>query len=399
MEQKKALVLLHGAIENDSRVIKTITSLKKLFLVDVYCALNDKKSNDLFIEDVSIIRFEVPKNKFLKNSFFVFEYDFLGEYAIKSNNKYDLVWANDLPTLHSAIIIKKKMNSYLIYDSHEIYSETINQFFNLSRFQFPKKQLFIVLIQIMRVIGVYFEKRYLKHVDIMITVNESLKNYFINKYNYNNIQVVYNCPNTFNYESEIVKKINIFEKYGWTKTDIIFLYQGAFNRGRGLELLIEAFLNVKKNAKLLLIGNGILDKKISEKIIALGLQEQVKIDALKPLNELKYYTMAADWGINLLESFNLSKSLASPNKLFEYLHAQIPIISSPTTENINLFKQYQYGKILENNYPNTIANVINSINKDDHKEYINSIKEAKKMYNWENEEQKIMSIINTVIVN
>lgn len=397
MKQKRALVLLHGAIENDSRVIKTITSLKKLFLVDVYCTFNDKKSNNFLIKDVNIFRFEAPKNKFLKNSFFVFEYDFLGDYAIKSNNKYDLVWANDLPALHAAIIIKRKLNCFIIYDSHEIYTETINQFFDLSRFHFPKKHLFIFLIYVMRAIGVFFEKKYLKEIDLMITVNESLKKYFINKYQYNNIHVVYNCPASFNYEDEIGKKINLFEKYGWTKTDIIFLYQGAFNSGRGLELLIEAFFNIKKNAKLLLIGQGIIEKKLSEKIIALGLQEQVKIDTLKPQNELKYYTMAADWGINLLESFNLSKSLASPNKLFEYIHSQIPIISSSTAENINLFKQYRYGKILENNDPNTISRVINSINKDDNAEYINSIIEVKKLYNWENEEQKIGNIIKKLL--
>ena len=52
------------------------------------------------------------------------------------------------------------------------------------------------------------------------------------------------------------------------------------------------------------------------------------------------YTKGADFGINLLENINLSKKFASPNKLFEYIHCNIPIICSNTYENKRVIEKF-----------------------------------------------------------
>ena len=55
------------------------------------------------------------------------------------------------------------------------------------------------------------------------------------------------------------------------------------------------------------------------------------------------FNASADIGINLLEDLNLSKVYASPNKLFEYIHAGIPVLCSNTIENERILNKYQIG--------------------------------------------------------
>ena len=50
--------------------------------------------------------------------------------------------------------------------------------------------------------------------------------------------------------------------YGWEENSRIFLYQGAWNKGRGLELLIRVFKETPREFKLILIGWGILEKDL-----------------------------------------------------------------------------------------------------------------------------------------
>jgi hypothetical protein len=59
------------------------------------------------------------------------------------------------------------------------------------------------------------------------------------------------------------------------------------------------------------------------------------------LRKIFSFSSGADIGINLLEDYNLSKKLASPNKLFEYIHSEMPVICSDTIENRKVFNKYK----------------------------------------------------------
>ncbi|MEY3501693.1 MAG: 2-deoxystreptamine glucosyltransferase, partial [Bacteroidota bacterium] len=136
---QKIAMLLNGPIFNDYRVIKMIQTLGKENSVDLYYidgnVLNDKQ---LFAENIRLFNFSKKKNlktKILQHSFFCYEFNFFINEVLKSKVKYDIILSNDLPTLYPGYKISKKLNSNLFYDSHEIYTETINQFF-------PKKNPF-----------------------------------------------------------------------------------------------------------------------------------------------------------------------------------------------------------------------------------------------------------------
>ena len=174
---KRIAILLNGEIKNDYRVIKVIQSLSKEHLVDLYYINgNSELDQKAFNNRVKLFSFdhkETLKTKLLRHSFFCYEFIFFIREVTSSKKKYDFIWANDLPTLYPAWSISRKLNAKLVYDAHEIYNETLNQFF--PRFANGiKRWTFAIFLKIMRRHGYRMEQKLLPSVDTFMTVNRSL---------------------------------------------------------------------------------------------------------------------------------------------------------------------------------------------------------------------------------
>jgi len=90
-------------------------------------------------------------------------------------------------------------------------------------------------------------------------------------------------------------------------------------------LLIEAAAEVPE-LDLVLMGDGRLRTELTKKIVDLGLGGRVHLLAPEPLVTLLPLTMTADFGVHPLEGGCLNHHQASPNKLYEYLHAELPVV-------------------------------------------------------------------------
>ncbi len=156
-------MLLNGEIKNDSRVINVIKSISRFHEIDLFYISNENVSNKVlgFNEKVKLIPKELSQNyfrKIIKNTLFYNEYNFFATEVLKKTIKYDFIYANDLPCLKPAINIKEKTGSKVIYDSHEIYIETINQFFP-QKAKFYRKIIYKILQKFMRIFGTFAEKK------------------------------------------------------------------------------------------------------------------------------------------------------------------------------------------------------------------------------------------------
>ena len=176
------------------------------------------------------------------------------------------------------------------------------------------------------------------------------------------------------------------------------MYQGVLNEGRGLDLLIESFHRASKthaNIKLIILGDGVLKNHLVQNVNILGLNKTVFFHDPVPYKDLLQYTVSADFGINLLEAFNLSKKYASPNKIFEYMQAEIPVLCSFSPENDIIFENYNIG-IQCHNKVLDISEKIIQLHNLKNEEIINfkkQLKKAQKVYCWENQELKLFKLI------
>lgn len=394
MNEKKVAVLLHGPVHHDGRVIKMIRTMSRWASVDLFYLNGKQEDRTLFNSKVRLFSLKQPSStiaKWVRHSFFYKEFDFMAAEVLQQGIAYDWIYCNDLPTLHPGIRIKRKLGSRLLYDSHEIYIETINQFFPRNRGGI-KGSIFDFLIGFMRTTGGKFEAKAIRLADAVLTVNESLAVYFAEKYQLRTRPtVVYNCPDKqFLYSSPR----NLREEWMLPNDAILLLYQGVLNEGRGLRLMIEALQELDKKFHLLIVGDGPLKGELQKLSHKLELQSRVHFIGRVAYEDLSSYTRSADIGINLLENTNLSKSMALANKLFEYIHSGIPVLSSNTPEHRKIYDKYRIGELTLNG-TNEISQGIEKIWQSK-KEYSIALMAAKEAYNWECQEISLLEALNLV---
>lgn len=124
------------------------------------------------------------------------------------------------------------------------------------------------------------------------------------------------------------------------------VYQGALNKGRELELLIETMKELP-DFQCVIIGEG--DLSASLRAMAKDCKN-IEFKGLMQPEELKKITPHMYVGYNLLDaSESLSYYYSLSNKYFDYILAGIPSISSQLPEYMNLNAQWQCGVCIPNN--------------------------------------------------
>lgn len=291
-----------------------------------------------------------------------------------------IYFSNDLDTLLPNYLMARLKGSTIIYDSHEYFTEV------------PE----LIGRERIRSIWLRIESYIVPKLKTMFTVNDTLAEVYSEKYHIP-VHVVRNVPKLQGY-GVATPIINVREKYDITPTDHLVIYQGAVNKDRGLEELIQAFTYLPKKYHLLLVGSGDVYQTLLEKSLVLELHH-VHFTGQIPFTELASYTLQADLGVSLEKSTNLNYRFALPNKVFDYIAAGIPILVSPLTELCAILDKHDVGKLLPSHEPKDIANSIESIFADKNQMAIwkENTQKAREEYCWENEEKKLISHLFTVL--
>ena len=177
-----------------------------------------------------------------------------------------------------------------------------------------------------------------------------------------------------------------------SKVSLIPSLVTAIAVGRGLISLIEAMHKVK--GTLIICGDGDLFEIVKKKIDDEHLEKKVKLlGYIQPL-ELKRYTKAAKIGLTLFEAKGLSNKYSMANRFFDYMHAGMPQLAMNYPEYQAFNKKYEVAKLLDDLDAFTIASSLNHLLKDEnHYQYIrNKALEARKEFNWQNEEARLISV-------
>ena len=227
----------------------------------------------------------------------------------------------------------------------------------------------------------FLEKTIIPKLQNVITVSDSIKNHYHNLYGISAI-VIRNIPK--------IKKISQRNFEIDAKGKKVILYQGSVNIGRGIELMIDT-MTLLDEYLFIVIGDGDILEQLNEKVSNLSLHNKVKFLGKKTPEELKELTPNATIGMSLEEDLGLNYRYALPNKIFDYLHANVPVIVADLPEMRSLIKKHPIGEILIERTPKTLAEtIINMTNISYEKE----LKTAKKELNWSKEKEKLISIFS-----
>jgi len=309
---------------------------------------------------------------FLKMKYFdFFKTDFIDykEELIQKTmeEQYDIYVAHDLPALPIAHFAAKKYNAKLVYDAHEFFLGQI-------ALQGKRKKFFE-----------YLEKKYIYDVDLMFTVNDDIANLFRERYGIDKITVIYNSI-----EKQNILKKDLHSILQIPKTKKIILYQGGFLEDRNLEILVKTAKYLDENIVLVMLGYSFLENKLKELARYNGVLNK-KVFFMKRVSqkELLNYTAGADFGIIPYPAIDLNTKYCTPNKMFEFVSAKVPIIvNKDLVTVVNILKKYNIGEFISFDNEKEIANNINEIiNSIDVEKAKKEIEKVQKYFSWEYQEK------------
>ena len=237
-----------------------------------------------------------------------------------------------------------------IYFAEDIYTlpfVKVRSLFGKSKIYYNSRELYAFLgghrnRRVLQKIMTSIERFFIKHLDLVLTTGEMDSKFLEDFYGIKNTLVIRNIPKL----QQLSNKINLHEKLKLDSSQKILLYQGVLIDGRGVELLINQ-LDKNENAVFVLLGAGEKQDQWEELARNKGLVDRVFFLGSIPQDELINYTAAADIGICLIENISVSYYHALPNKLFEYIMAGLPVISSDLPQMKQIVEQYEVGKVID----------------------------------------------------
>lgn len=386
---KTVVSIVLNNFTNDSRVLKEAISLSENdFNVTIIALHENELPTEEIIDSLRVKRIKLfsrsywSKNKMIQ----IFKYfQFLNK-AIHFIQDKDIVHCNDLKALPVGVLAKLFFNKKIkvVYDAHEY--ET--QMFGLSKVE----QFFSFVL----------EKRLIKHADAVLTVSNSIALEYQKLYSIPKPTLIYNTPKFLSLKNEgDIQNENVFrKKFNIGENQKIFIYQGGLSKGRGIETILVSFEHLHFQSKsksdlpvVIFMGYGVLSDLINRYS---QLCSNIFYHPAVEIEKVLSYTRNADYGINFIENTCLSYYYCMPNKLFEYLMANLPVVTS-NLKDVRLFvEDNNVGQVSVTNDVYGLLGAIEKIIQKDKQILLDNIQKVKKRYNWEAQEIKLLEVYNNL---
>jgi glycosyltransferase involved in cell wall biosynthesis len=361
---RKITVLVSNDLSHDQRVRKTCDSLIKLGFAPTLVGRKLTTSID-FSRPYPVKRFKLPFNH---GGLFYATLNIRVFFFLLFAST-DFIWANDLDTLPAAWLVSRLRGKKLIYDSHEYFTEAAG----LDGRRFQKR------------VWEWFEWLILPDLNAIFTVNEKIASIYEEQYHCH-VAVLRNVPE-FNPLINVKSRAELNLPEG-----PLFILQGAFmDKDRGAIDAVKAMKFIDSGT-LLLIGAGEEFDQAAVLRKELGLESRIIMLPKQTYNELRHYTANADIGLSLDKGYYFNYLYSLPNKLFDYVHAGIPVLASDLPIVGKVVRDYEFGEVMENYTPENIAAGINSIIAKGKGAYAAGISKVQTEFHWHKESDVIRKV-------
>lgn len=295
----------------------------------------------------------------------------------------DIYHAHDVKGLPACYIAARLRRKPLIFDSHEIPLDDPN----ITRWPRLSALATRVLASMM------------PRCTAVVTASPLYAREISKDYHYPEVTTVLNVP----FYREVPKSDRLRQHLGLGPDVRIALYQGNIQANRSLEQLVHAAPFLDPGIVIVMMGRAVETTRIQleELIASKGVADRVKIIPAVPYEELLDWTVSADIGLTIFKpGYTRSIRYCLPNKLFEYLMAGLPVVSSELDAIAELLKTYDVGQILPSLAPSDIGAAINSMLSDPvalARMRSNALTAAREEFHWEKEKQTIVQLYDAIV--
>jgi hypothetical protein len=374
---KRAISLIANSVQNTSRLFrisKFLTEKGRIGQLTVFGFWEEGLSlKEDFTQKVEIIRIKSFKQRLpitkitiiskILTAFSILPF-FTDIFFSCLKKKPEIVYCHDVIMLPIALIIKMFNGAEIIYMPHELETEETGSS-NFMNF----------FLKIIEKLGM----KYVKHTTV---VSPGIKYWYQNQYKTDKVSLIRNIPDFNNQKQTLKKKLR--EKLDLSSSDIIIIYQGLIENSRGVIEVASIFSKLNDiNKHLVFMGYGPAKESIVD--FSSKFKNIHYLPAVEPI-DIFNYTSDADLGL-LFISNEISKSYmySLPNKYFEYIKSEIPILIS---ENLISIKEdmiiNRTGWCIDSSLE-SLFEFLENLNSNDILEAKRNVLLANDNYNWDKE--------------
>jgi glycosyltransferase involved in cell wall biosynthesis len=280
----------------------------------------------------------------------------------------DALHAHDLNTLPVAAALARRTGLPLTYDAHELYPEIST----LSDREAATWR--------------FLERRLARRADRVVTVCDSIAREIESRYGVTRPTVLLNCPPASRSNGGSTREPAKLD-------EPVILYQGGFAPHRGLPTLVRSAHDIERGT-IVLMGWGRLEDELRELIVREGLEDRVSIAAPVPPEQVVAYAAGATIGVIPYEPVGLNNTYTTPNKLFDYMAAGLPVAASRLPELTRFVEGSGMGLTFAPGDPAALGRTINEMLADParYRSMQERANEAAHQYTWERQSAKLLAI-------
>ena len=368
---KRIAVLVSNDLNHDQRVLKTCATLEAEGWKPVLIGREMPKSKPLQVP-FEARRMRLP---FKRGAGFYAALQ-LGLFRALLRTDVDAIWANDLDTLLPAFLMARIKGLPLVYDSHEYFTEAAG----LTGRPFQRGVWLMV------------ERAIFPRLKAVITVNEGIADAYVNRYpraRGGRPFVVRNMPRMR--EKAAPSSVNWRERLGIPAEAPFLIVQGAYlDKDRGVVQAVGA-LQEHTAAYLVVVGAGEEWEWAQSQVESFN--GRLVVLPKMAFEELCSLTASADVGLSLDQGVHGNYLMSLPNKLFDYIHAGIPVVASPMPEVVRVVEAWNIGRVVRDSSPSGIIEAVDAVLARPSSEWRAVCAEAAAALHWGTEERQIVKAL------
>ncbi len=294
----------------------------------------------------------------------------------------DVVHANDGNTLAPAMLVARGTGARVVYDAHELWRHR-----NVRRDR-PVAPLVEALIEMVAI----------RRVDGVITVSPSIACWLQDTYGLPvRPSLVRNIPRSS--PAPLDPTVGRLRKLASIGPDTqVIAYGGRLTTSRGIEETLQALALLPPQVHFVLLGYGEPDylDLLRQRIAELHLGARVHLVGKVAPDQVATALADADLSVVYVRPICLSYEFSLPNKLFESIHAGLPVAAADLPDTAAIVRSHRVGEIFGVDSPVDMAATITRLLADPQR-YRDAAVTAARELTWEHEEVELVELYTRVL--
>ncbi len=278
----------------------------------------------------------------------------------------DCVNAHSLSVLPLCLVISFWKGARLIYDTHELETETSGSG------------------GVRRILARLVERVCIRYCRLLFVVSASIADWYQQQYSASQPIVIRNIPDDPSNPGD--SGIDLRAATSASDASVIFLFLGGLIEGRSIARLLEVFEQCSDQV-LVFQGEGRLAGLVDSYA-----QRCPNIFRMKPVPPAQVIGSAksADVGICLTEPVCLSHEFSLPNKFFEYLFAGLPVLASRLIELERVVQAFGCGWLASSS-TDGLTTLVKSLRREEITSKQAAVRDATRTFSWQNEAERLLT--------